>query len=171
MDSTSTTSNPWKSGNSRRLLKAIFYEMTLADKSSVVYTLKDHDHEGFPSLYKLYMAADDPTEYKFATTHLESLAHWEELCACTWFKPYAERWRRELELRLKSIALARIMSEAENTLGKNAFHANKYLVEKGWIPKEVHTKGRPSKDQIRDEAIRIAEEDERITNDHARILQ
>lgn len=151
-------------------LNALFFEQTMADKSTVLYTLKDHDHNGYPSLYRLYMETNDPTEWRFATTYLDGWKHWELLQACVWFKPYIERWRRELELRMKSQALARIMAEAKTT-NKESFSANKYLLEKGWEPKDTASKrGRPSKEDIKQAARdelqivnRISEDFDRIT--------
>lgn len=127
--------------------KGLFFETTLADKSTCLYTLKDEDHCGLPSLYRLYMESNDPTEWKFATTHLGGWSHWESLLGCKWFEPYIERWRRELELRMKSIALSRIMAESK-TSSRESFNANKYLLEKGWVPKDQAKRGRPSKEEI-----------------------
>jgi hypothetical protein len=151
-----------------RYTKGLFYEQTLSDKSSVVYTLKDHDHQGYPSLYRLYMETNDPTEYRFATEHLDGWEHWEMLCSCTWFQPYVSRWRHELELRMKSEALARIMREAR-TNSKESFTANRYLLEKGWEPKKSQA-GRPTKDQVRQAAHDIASTQDRVSGDFERIL-
>lgn len=154
-----------------RHLKALFYEMTLADKAHVIYTLKDVDHKGLPSLYRLYMEMDDPTEWEVSQKLVDGWEHWEMLCNCTWFKPYIERWRKELELRMKSKALARIKSEAK-TNSKESFMANRYLIEKGWEPKDSQKagRGRPSKDEIRKAANEIASTQDRITGDFERIL-
>lgn len=153
----------------QRLLKGLFYEMTLSDKSSVVYTLKDKDHEGYPSLYRLYMETNDPTEWRFAQEHLDGWEHWEKLCEATWFKPIVARWRRELELRMKSQALSRIMSEAK-TASKESFQANKYLLEKGWEPKDSQSRrGRPSKDEIAKAAKEIATTNSRLEEDFERL--
>ena len=132
MDSNQTK---FKNSNGVFLLKALFYETTLADKSSVIYTLKDRDHEGYPSLYRLYMETGDLTEYQFASEHLDGWAHWEALCSCVWFQPYLERWRKELTLRHKAGALKRIISEAQSS-SRNAFTANKFLVQSGWVEPE-----------------------------------
>lgn len=152
----------------QRLLKGLFYEMTLADKSSVVYTLKDHDHEGFRSLYRLYMETNDPTEWRFATEFLDGWEHWELLCKTTWFQPYVSRWRKELELRLRSQALSRIMSESK-TASKESFAANKYLLEKGWEPKDSGRRGRPSKDEVSKAAREIASTNSRLEEDFERL--
>lgn len=154
----------------QRLLRGLFFETTLADKTGVVYTLKDRPHMGYPSLYQLYMATDDPTEYIFATTHLESWDHWERLCKCSWFKPYISRWRRELELRTRARALAQIKAAA--TAGtRDSFQAQKFLVNSGWRSSEGPKRGRPSKDEIATEANRIASDKLSLDEDLARIQE
>ncbi len=143
--------------------------MTLAgeDKAKVLYTLKDFPHAGYKSLYLEYLSAADPTEYSFATTFLHNFDHWERLCKCKWFLPYVTRWRKELELKIRSAALKRLMAEGKSD-SKNAFQANKYLLEKGWI--ERNEKGRPSKDQIQQEAKRQAEDQKVLDADFIRII-
>lgn len=166
--------NPFRNEKNGRYTKGLFFEMTLPEtRGSAIYTLKDWDHEVdgkvYKSLYRLYMEVNDPTEYKFAVAHLDGWEHWEILTNCSWFKPYVERWRRELELRMKSEALARIMRESK-TSGKESFQASKYLLEKGWEPKDTASKrGRPSKDEINREARSIVEERNRIEADYERL--
>lgn len=156
--------------NNNLILKGLFFETTLADKSGVVYTLKDWDHEGFPSLYRLYLEMNDPTEYQFAVTYLDGLVHWEALCECSWFKEYLARWRRELELRMKSQALKRIMAESKAS-SREAFNANKYLLEKGWEAKDGSKRGRPSKDDIKAAAHQLAQVGSQINDDYDRITR
>jgi hypothetical protein len=159
----------FRSTTGSRFLKGLFFEETGSDKSSVVYTLKDNDHEGFPSLYRLYMETNDPTEWRFATQHLDGWEHWEMLCRCTWFIPFVERWRRELQLRLASQSLARIMAEAKTT-SKESFVANKYLLERGWMPKDKNPGGRPTKDSIRRAAHQIASDGLQVASDFDRLM-
>lgn len=154
--------------SNQRLLRALFFEETGADKSTVLYTLKDIDHLGFPSFYRLYMELDDPTEWKVAQELTDGWEHWEMLCACTWFKPYVTRWRKELELRMKSQALHRIKTEAK-TGSKESFGANKYLLEKGWEPKESRGRGRPSKDEVSRAAHELARADNQLSEDFKRL--
>jgi len=160
--------NKFRSSINSRLLKALFYEQTGADKGTVVYTLKDEDHEGFPSLYRLYMEASDPTEYQFAIRHLDGWEHWEMLCKCSWFKPYLSRWRRELEVKLRSDALAHIKDLSDLKNHKDSFAASKFLLEKKWIDKP--TKGRPKQEDIDKQAIILAEDENRLKEDFQRIL-
>jgi hypothetical protein len=136
-----------------------------------MYSLKDWDHEVdgvvYKSLYRLYMETNDPTEWKFANAFVDGWEHWEILCNCSWFRPFVVRWRKELELRMKSDALARIMRESK-TGSKESFQASKYLLEKGWEPKDTK-RGRPSKDEIAREARNVFEERERLENDFERL--
>jgi hypothetical protein len=136
-----------------RLLKALFFETTLEDKSTVVYTLKDRDHTykgiTYPSLFLLYMEEEDLTEYNFATKYLDGWQHWKMLCNCTWFKEYVSLWREELYLKIAARQLNAIKRTAAST-AKESFTCQRFLIEKGWLPK--NTKGRPTNEEIQKEA-------------------
>lgn len=153
----------------RALTKALFYEMCTTDPKTIMYTLKDHPHEGFPSLYQLYMDCEDPTEFDFASQHLAGWAHWQMLCNSNWFKEYLDRWRWELDLKIKSKALRRLTEEAKE--GKNVFQANKFLIESGWLPKKDSSNpvGRPTQERIKQEAERMVQLDQDILEDHQRL--
>ena len=150
-----------------RLLKALFYETTRIDKSDVVYTLKDHDHAGYPSLYLLYMTMKDPFEFRFANEALSSFEHWEMLCSCDWFKPYINRWRHELELSIRTEALIRLEQDALSG-SRSSAQSNRYLLDHGWRT-DKNTKGRPSKADIKREANRLAQDNQQLEDDLARV--
>jgi hypothetical protein len=137
----------------------------------VLFTLKDKDvtsdGKTYPSLYRLYMEASDPTEYEFAMAHLGGWDHWLKLCEATWFQPYIERWRTELELKLKARAIQDILREAEAGT-KNSFSANKWLVAKAWAPDKAR-RGRPSKAEVLTQAAQIASTNDRIEDDLKRL--
>jgi hypothetical protein len=136
----------------------------------VVYTLKNEDHEGYPSLYRLYMETADPTEYRFACEHLDGWEHWETLSECAWFKPYITAWRRELDVRIKSLSLSRILQTASGG-GRDAFQAGKYLLEGGWQGRDDRKRaGRPTKDSIRREAEKLVTVSDQIKQDYDRIM-
>lgn len=156
----------FRNASNAKLLRAIFYEETDADKSTVVYTLKDEDHEGFPSLYRLYMEMEDLLEYEFANTYLLNWSHWEMLTQCSWFNPYVSRWRKELELKIRSKALRKLREDATST-SKTANSSNRYLLERGWTDKA--TKGRPSKEEVRRAAKEQADAQKTLESDFLRI--
>ena len=153
-----------------RLLQELFYEMSRSGKQHVLYTLKDRDHKGYPSLYRLYMEMEDIAEWDFANKYLESYEHWQMICRCKWFKLHISRWRRELELKVKSRCLKKIMDEAKSDSHLSIANS-KYLLEKGWRNDENRAqRGRPSKKEIIDEATKIADIDRQITQDFERII-
>lgn len=147
-------------------LRAIFYEETGADKSTVVYTLKDEDHEGFPSLYRLWMEMEDLLEYEFANEYLGNWSHWETIKECSWFKPYYTRWKKELELKIRSKALHKLRTDAAGET-KTSNSSNRYLLERGWEDKA--TKGRPSKADIKKAAKEQAQSIQVLESDLNRI--
>jgi len=150
-------------------LEGLFFERQGADKSSVVYTLKDQDHMGYPSLYRLYMESEDLLEWNFTQEHLGGWSHWEKLTKTSWFKPYIERWRKELELKLSTRYLRNIQEEALSE-NRGALSANKFLLERGWDKdKQTNRRGRPSKDEILKEARTQAEQQNMIREDFERL--
>lgn len=158
----------FKTDGGQLYYKALFYEETLADKTTVVYTLKRHDHLGYPSLYRLYMEMDDPTEYNFAVAYLDGWHHWEMLTECNWFKPHLHRWRRELEVRTKARSLLSIRETAASE-GKEAYQANKFLLSTGWKDKSSRGAGRPSKDEINKVAKTMAQDARDLEDEFQRI--
>jgi hypothetical protein len=148
--------------------RGLFFEETLSDKSSVVYTLKDEDHLGYPSLHRLFIESADPTEYAFAQAHLYSWSHWVLLRECTWLQPYLSAWRQELEVKLRAEALVKIRQIAADAT-PTGFQANKYLLESPWKPADAGKRGRPSKEAVRREILAqaasqtvLAEEAQRV---------
>lgn len=160
----------FRNGANTRLMKQLFFEECYGkDEKMAVYTLKDWDHQGYPSLYRLYMELGDLQEYDFAETYLDGYEHWERLCAAPWFKPYAERWRKELRLREQGKALRRIQMVAEAEGHKSAYEANKFILNGSWL-NSGHSRGRPSKDEIKAEAERQVQADKELQEDAERIL-
>lgn len=102
-----------------------------------IFTLTGPDHtDDYQSLPKLYLEYEDLTEYTFAVGVLGSYEHWELLCEKTWFKPYVDRMRKELELFIKSKAISQIKRRANS----GDLNANKYLASKGWRKDSLDTR-------------------------------
>lgn len=154
----------------RKVLRGLFYENVEHKEVDFkpLYTLKDTDTNGYPSLSRLYLEEEDVTEYLFAKKYLESWEHWTLLCDSEWFKPIVARWRTELEMHLQAKALRYILDEAI-TGGKNAYDANKYIVAKGWIKAEGNRRGRPSKADITKAAAEQAFADYKVQEDAKRL--
>lgn len=153
----------------RYFTEGLFWETSRnREKYPPVFTLKDKEHQGCPSLKEQYMLAEDPTEYFFATTVLGSVEHWEQLCRCTWFKPHVTQWRKELDalLRAKAVEIAKqIMTTDER--GSTRLSAAKFIVERAWEQKGA--KGRPKKADVERAAKELAESNLVLEEDWTRI--
>lgn len=159
----------------RNLTLGLFLETSYnspGGPEAAVYTLKDHDHElngrYYVSLPKLYLALEDPIEYEFANTYLNGWTHWLEIQRSSTLREHVNRWRKELELRIRGRALKEIMGEAASAEGKNKFTANRFLLEGGWKEK---AQGRPSKEAIKREAETLFKEKDQVLDDYKRLQQ
>lgn len=158
--------------------RVLFYELNGMDETTAVYTLLDDDvvlpsGKKLLSLRRAYIESRDPQEGIFASKYFYSYAHWITVSELREVREEVAEWRRELEMILKSEALAIIVREAEED-GKNAYEANKFLLtSKFWDKEDKNPKdlkrGRPSKAEI---AARLQEEtdlEKRLKADMKRI--
>lgn len=159
----------FKNSMGLRLLMGLFFETQNADKSSVVYTLKSEDHMGFPSLYRLYMETADPTEYRFAVKYLDGWDHWKALCECSWFQKHVAAWREELEVKLLSESMDRVISVSRSA-DQNSYHANKWLLERAEKATGKSRAGRPTKAAIQKEINQRASQALLEASDYERVL-
>lgn len=152
-------------------LSSLFFEPKYTEDAMYSLNDKDREYKGkvYPSLYKLYIDLADITEYNFANTYLESYQHWMLLCEEEWFKPIVARWRKEIELKVKSTALLEIVAQATSEDPRKRLEAAKYLYEKVGNPNSS-ARGRPSKEEIRKEAKRQAIE-QKIIDEHSKLLE
>ncbi len=144
--------------------------MTPENRKWVQFTLKREPHEGLPSLYQLYMAYDDPTEYEFANSELGGWDHWLEISKMKWFEDeYLRHWRLEKEIKLKSKAFRKVMDTASGT-SNMAYAANKLLLDLLGPKNDSPGRGRPSKDEVNKAAKNIAERSLVLDEDFNRIV-
>lgn len=126
----------------RPLTQSLFLEIGYSDFA--VYTLKEFDYEykgkKYPSLKRLFLQEEDPTEYSFAEKHLLGWQHWKRLCENKSIASHVEEWREELELKVRSQAVRDMMNLCASEQGN--FSAAKFLADRGW---EKRAAGRPSK--------------------------
>lgn len=152
-------SNKFKGPNSKWLTDGLFFERTEpSTRGQVLYTLKEEDHLGYKSLYKLYMEEMDIHEVNFARKYLGGYKHWKVLCDSPWFKEYIMEWREELELILMSQGLGKIKEALGSERLSDAVFAAKFFANRGWdegIHKNPNVdsrrgRGRPSKKGLQD---------------------
>jgi hypothetical protein len=168
-------SNKFKNSNGQLYTKRLFFETTgLAnDRDTVLYTLKDEDHtvedKVYVSLYKRYLDLEDLTEFTFANTYFDSYEHFRILCQAEWFLDHVQRWRRELQLKLKGRAYEALKARMYDTTDKNSFEATKMLISL-LTPQEKSRRGRPDKEEIAKAVKDIAKEDQTLAEDHRRVF-
>ena len=130
-----------KGPNGKIRTQSLFYELSYNDPSDAIFTLKEQDVEAhgkhFTSLHQIYvgMVPSDPTEYSFAMTVFGSWDVWSAICKSTLIKPYVNKWRKEVEVKVKSQAIQAIAEEMKSG-GRSSFSAAKLLLEKGWLDKD-----------------------------------
>jgi hypothetical protein len=150
----------------RYLTQGLFYEIEY-DHTFAQYTLASNDKEvggrKYPSIKRLYLEMEDVTEYEFAQTYFVDYPHWQKICNNSQLRKEIDKWRVELELKLRARALRSLVGQAE----KGNFNAAKYIAGKEWESK----RGRPSKeekagvlkkeaalrDELADEASRVVD--------------
>lgn len=140
----------------RPLTQSLFLEIGYTDFA--VFTLKDQDFDYngklLPSLKRLYLELEDPTEYEFANTYLLGWRHWKRMNENKILKKHFEEWREELEYRMRSKGVRSLLKSATN----GNFQAAKFFVDRGWDKRQA---GRPSKAELEKEKAfqeRVSEE-------------
>lgn len=112
------------------------------DDTYAVYTLADEDkvHNGnlYPSLKRLYLQEEDPSEYNFANKYLYNWDHWLAIKSNKALYEEIRRWQEELEVKIRAQGIRTMLKLNK----KDNFNAAKWIADGGWHDKTV---GRPSK--------------------------
>lgn len=143
------------------LTQSLFLEIGY-NTDYAVYTLKaeDYEYKGkvYPSLKRIYLELEDPTEYEVSRRCFLDWAHWKRVCENKLIKPHVEAWREELEIMVRSRAVKAIIDLSASESG--SYQAARFLADRGW---DKRAAGRPSKEEMEKRAA-IAE---KIENDFA----
>lgn len=132
----------------RKLTSGLFEE--LADPASSVkpiFKLSDWR--------EAYVRISDPTDYKAALELIGSWEHWEALVANPRFKEHLDSWRKEVEVKLRSEAIAHLRNQARTDKG---VAAAKWLAEQGQEPKKKPGRpvaNDPDRNKVNDDAKRL----------------
>lgn len=119
-------------------------------------------------LKEKFLEKEDPTEYFFATDVIGSWDTWKELRSFKLVRAEIEKWRDELEVRLRAKAFIKLLQEA-NSNSRNAYDANKMIVREGWkLPESSAGRGRPSKEDIKRELEKQARLEKEILDNAKR---
>lgn len=85
----------------------------------------------------------------------------------SWFKPFIQRWRRELKLKLESLAMQNIIAEMRDKSSKNKYSASKTVIDQ--INKQKPLRGRPSKEEVTGELKRQTHAERQLLEDLKRV--
>ena len=91
----------------------------------------------FDEMRKNYLEMEDLLEYEFAEKYFDGWVHWEKLLANPKVREQIEQWRKELDLKVRSRALQSLMQEASDYQNRGFVQANRYLLDRGYLKKEV----------------------------------
>lgn len=158
-----------KNSSGKWLTKALFFELTPGHRPHACFTLKDEDHvdkksgKVYKSLKKLFLASDDPTEYEFARDHLGGWGHWKEVQQVEALANEIAEWREERDVRMRSVGVRQIIQLAQED---GSYQASRYLADRGW---EEKTAGRPTKQQVKQEARQQAAVKGKVSHDLDRL--
>lgn len=152
----------YKNASGTWLTKGLFYETSDQDKSAVLYTLKDHDHKGYPSIPRLYLEMDDPTEVLFYETYFGGLPHWKKLLQSPFFFQVLEELREIQKNRVFSKYIALLRTKAETGDSRSI----EYLLEEKYLKGKI---GPTTKAKIKEEAQRLRTIDDDLLEDLRRI--
>ena len=134
----------FKTSGGNYIVQGLFLEDSY-NTEMAVYTLAGEDKlyngKTYPSLKRLYLVHGDPEEYSFAVEYLNDWGHWQRMCKNKTLLPHITLWREELNLSLRSEAIAALIGLAKS----GSYQAAKYLADEGWVKQ---SRGRPSKAAI-----------------------
>lgn len=152
------TKPPYKGESGAWLTEALFYQTTFDRpkdrlKYEPVFDLYD-ERPGLINCRTTFVSLKDPTGRKWALTYLGDWNHWLRLMKCAWFREAYDVWITELNLQLKSEAVAKALEIMNGDNGAQALAAAKFIATQEY---DKHTKGRPSKAQVEGELKRVAE--------------
>lgn len=149
---------PYKGANGGWMTEALFYDFSsLKASGKVVYEPVFSLHEDRPGLVncrKTFVDLRDPTGYKWAMTYLGDWNHWLRLMRCHWFQEAYEIWIAELNMLLKSEAVAKVREIMLSENPSQSLAAAKFMATKEY---DRATRGRPSKEEVKGELRKAAE--------------
>ena len=124
--------------NGKNVIASLFKEFSRPDvKFKWVYTL--------PQVKEMFLDARDPSEYEAAMRIVGDWDHWQQLRNHPYIKPHVDKWQKELEIKLRSEAIKRMV---EHSKAPGGTAAAKWLADKGYagdVPKRKV--GRPVKEE------------------------
>ena len=151
------------------LTQGLFLETSYNKTENVIYTLKprDHKYKGkiLPSIKRLFLEFEDPTEYYFAYEYFLDWDHWQRIKANKEIAKHMKGWKDELEVRMAAAGVRSMIDLALDGEKPN-YQAAKFLAERSWDKRPA---GRPTKAEVEREAKIAAKISDEFSADIARM--
>lgn len=162
---------PYKNETNQRYSKQLFHEMWVnlpiekrtVEPAFTLYQKKD----GLICLREEYVKDEDPTGYTTAMRIFGEYAYWTYLMGVAWFREAKKTWDLELDAKLESKGLTKIIAIA-NSDDKGALQAARYLANLEYH-KTGAKRGRPTNDEVEGRLKAAAEELSQSDEDARRI--
>lgn len=143
------------------LTQGLFLETSYGNTENIMYTLKPRDHmykgKMLPSIKRLYLEMEDPTEYFFAYEYFLDWEHWLRIKKNKLIAAHMKGWEAELEVRARALGVKALFDLALDGEKPN-YQASQFLAKGGWTERSA---GRPTKEAVQRETkiqARIKEE-------------
>jgi hypothetical protein len=162
MGNAKTEQNPFGSGKESIKVKFIQYAETEEEKTNAIYDM-DVWHQTF-------LEVGDFTEYKAAIALVGDWITWEKYKA-QWptLRRNIQAWKDELEVKLQSDAMTKLVTLVHSKSEQTAANVCKFMVQSGYSQRA--SAGRPSNEEKRKEAARIARAASDTEEEEGRVLQ
>lgn len=133
----------FKDAQGRWITRGLILELNDYQDKYALFTLddqpKERDGRFLEPIKQMYISCGDATEYRFACTYLGGWDHWQAMLKSPPVLAEVEKWRLELEVKLRSEAFFEIVTKSKSEKG---YQAAKLILDKGW---DVRKAGAPSK--------------------------
>lgn len=151
------------------LTQGLFLETSYGNTDNVIYTLKPRDHmykgKMLPSIKRLYLEMEDPTEYFFAYEYFLDWDHWQRIKKNKLIAAHMKGWQEELEVRSRALGVKAMFDLALDGEKPN-YQASQFLAKGGWVDRPA---GRPSKEAVQRETRIQAKIMDEFSSDIARM--
>lgn len=115
----------------KRLTTGLFEEL-IDDRTTVVPVFKLSEWR------KVYVEVADPTDYNAAAVLIGNWDHWLLLADNPAFRCHLDTWRKEVEVKLRSMAILELVKQSRTPKGTQAA---RWLAERGWGKRDMRKKG------------------------------
>jgi hypothetical protein len=151
-----------KNAGGKLLTAALFWEVGALHKEHNTYTLDSRDlnktdyagvNKVLPSIQRLYIEENDPTEYNFAVKYFYDFRHWQQIKESAWFQDTYKSMQDALAAKIASQSVQEMLELVES---KKAGHQTlAWLANKGYLEKEKV--GRPNKKAVEKQAAQAVQ--------------